>query len=113
MYYKKKVSKLSRDDKSIHGHAEFRLEQNSPNPFSAQTVIRFSVPRQCDVKLVVYNLREELVCIMHNGQLDPGRYIVDWDGMDTDGQRLKNGSYVYRMEAEGFVATRRLKIGNE
>lgn len=32
---------------------------------------------------------------------------------DADGQRLKNGSYVYRLEANGFVVTRRLKIGNE
>jgi hypothetical protein len=113
MYRKKKTARLSRDDKSINGPAEFRLEQNSPNPFNTQTIIRFSVPRQCDVKLVVYNLREELLCILHQGQLTTGRYIVDWQGMDAEGQRLKNGSYVYRLEADGFVATRRLKIGNE
>jgi len=107
------AARLHGDNKSVNGSTEFRLEQNTPNPFGAQTVIRFSVPRRCDVKLVVYNLREELVCVLHEGQFIPGCYLAEWEGTDGEGQRLKNGSYVYRLEADGFVATRRLKIGNE
>lgn len=113
MYQKKITAKLSRDDKTHYIPDEFRLDQNSPNPFNMRTTINFSVPRRCAVKLVVYDLREELVSVLHNGQLTPGHYSLEWDGMDIDGQRLRNGSYVYRLEAEGFVATRRLKIGNE
>lgn len=112
MLHKKNTANLSKDDKTLNTPDEFRLDQNSPNPFNIRTTIHFSTPRQCNVKLVVYNLREELMCILHKGQLSPGRYILEWDGMDAEGQRLKNGSYVYRLEADGFVATRRLKIGN-
>ena len=112
MYRKKKTAKLSRDDKSINDLTEFSLEQNTPNPFGAKTAIRFSIPRQCDVKLVVYDLREVLLCILYQGQLDRGCYQVAWEGRDAGGLRLSNGSYVYRLEADGFVASRRLKIGN-
>ena len=112
MYHKKTIAKLSRDDKTLNIPDEFRLDQNNPNPFQIRTAIHFSTPRQCDVKLAVYNLREELMCILYKGQLAPGRFIVEWEGMDAGGLRLKNGSYVYRLEADGFVATRRLRIGN-
>ena len=110
MLHKRNTYPVSMDSKARDKPSEFRLEQNSPNPFSTQTTIYFSVPRHCDVKLVVYNLREELVCILHRSQLSPGRYILKWDGKDTGGGRLKNGSYVYRLEANGFLASRRLTI---
>ena len=91
MYHKKATAKLSRDDKTLHIPDEFRLDQNSPNPFNMKTTIQFSIPRRCIVKLVIYNLREELVSILHDGQLASGHYILKWEGMDSDGQRLKNG----------------------
>ncbi len=113
MFQKNKSTVLIRDEKSIDTPGEFHLEQNTPNPFSAQTTISFSIPRPCSAKLVVYSILEEEVSILFGGWLYPGKYHITWDGTDTDGQHLKSGGYVYFLETESFVASRRLTIIKE
>lgn len=110
MIRREKSHKLLRDNQSLDMPTEFNLEQNSPNPFTGQTGISFSVPRPGDVKIMVYNPREELQCILHDGHLEPGSYRLTWDGSDAAGRPLKPGSYVYCLQAAGFIATRRLAI---
>ncbi len=110
MFNKNKSFILKKDESQPDIPDEFNLEQNFPNPFSIQTNISFSIPRQCTVKLVVYCPLEEPVSVLYEGQLPPGKYIIAWDGNDSDGNRLKIGSYVYSLEAEGFVASRKLII---
>lgn len=108
---KKKYTRLQ-DNQSVEIPTEFNLEQNSPNPFAGQTRICFSVPRPGHVKIMVYNHPEELRCVLHDGSLEPGSYRLTWDGTDAEGRPLKPGSYVYCLQAEGFIASRRLAIKN-
>ena len=110
MFRKNKSCIISRDEKFAGIPGEFHLEQNIPNPFNTQTTICFSIPRQCTVKLVIYNLHEEIESVLYNGELSPGKYNMIWYGKDSNGYLLKNGSYVYYLEAERFLASRRLTI---
>ncbi len=110
MFNKNKSFILKKDESQPDIPDEFHLEQNTPNPFSTHTTICFSIPRQCRIKLVVYCHLEEAVSVLFNGQITPGKYEITWDGTDSDGVRLKSGGYVYFLESEGFVASRRLII---
>jgi hypothetical protein len=83
--------------------SEFQLEQNSPNPFNPVTTIQFSVPRESQVRLTVYNLLGQEVASLVNQHLTPGTYKINWDA-----SRLASGFYLYRLETEGFAQTKRM-----
>ncbi len=110
MFNKNKSFILQKDESQSVVSNEFHLEQNIPNPFSIKTTISFSVPMQCKIRLIVYCRLEEPVLVLYDGLISPGNYFITWNGKDSDGQRLKIGSYVYYLEAESFVASRKLNI---
>ncbi len=112
MFGKKKTDKIVKINQPQNSAAEFSLDQNTPNPFSGQTSICFSVPRSGNIRIIVYNRREDLQCILHNGHLAPGSYRLMWDGTDAESRALKPGSYSYCLAAEGVFVTRKLTIKN-
>lgn len=91
----------------------FQLEQNQPNPFSDKTMIRFVIPKPCHVRLLLYNRERELVRVLHDAPTNAGRHTIVWDGVTAKGQRLADGFYTYKLEANGFVASRKLEINSK
>lgn len=83
----------------------YSLEQNYPNPFNPVTNIPFTVPKQSDVRLVVYNQLGQEVARLVEQPMQPGSYVVDWDA----GQ-VSSGVYFYRMDAGNFSETRRMML---
>jgi hypothetical protein len=84
---------------------EFRLEQNYPNPFNATTVVRFQLPVVSDVRLAVYDLLGREVAVLVNEKKTAGSHEVRFDAPG-----LSSGVYFYRLEAGGFVQTRKLML---
>ncbi len=91
---------------------EFRwaLDQNTPNPMTDATTIRFEVARTSDVSIKVYNAMGQLVKTLASKRYEPGRYQVSWDGTNDYGQRVSSGVYWYKMEAGDFQATRKVLV---
>jgi polygalacturonase len=81
----------------------FELEQNYPNPFNPSTIISFFVGTYGYTSLRVYNLLGQEVAILVNEEKPAGIYNVIFDG-----NNLSSGIYFCRMQAGGFVATRKL-----
>ena len=81
----------------------FVLYQNYPNPFNPSTVIRYSLSIAGHVMLKVYDVLGEEVATLVDAQKQPGGYSVSWDAVN-----VSNGVYFYRMQAGGFVETRRM-----
>ena len=88
----------------------FELHQNHPNPFNPTTTISFAVPKAGELSLKVYNLRGQLVATLHDEAIAAGRHQIVWDGKDRQGEQVASGVYVYRLEADGFVATKKLTL---
>jgi hypothetical protein len=80
--------------------AIFALEQNYPNPFNPTTDIRFSLPGNARVQLVVYNVLGNVVKTLYNGTLPAGQHVIPWDGTNNSSERMASGIYVYRLEAQ-------------
>lgn len=91
---------------------EFRLEQNSPNPFVNKTTINISVPKPGVIKLLIYDRKKEILQVLNDGPLDAGTHEFSWDAVLKNGELVAHGNYYYSLEADGFVAIRKLKIGN-
>ncbi len=86
----------------------YSLYQNYPNPFNPQTVIHYDLPVGSQVQLSVFNLMGQKVATLVDGYRSVGSYSVVWDGKDDKGKNVASGVYLYRMETDGFVRTRKL-----
>ena len=89
---------------------DFALEQNHPNPFNSNTVIRYSIPQRATVSLEVYNLPGQEVARLVYGLREAGSYTVEWDGRDNADRALATGVYMYRLRAGEHVTTRKLML---
>ena len=86
----------------------FALAQNFPNPFNPSTTIAFQLGRPARVELTIYSVSGQRVRTLISGALPAGPHRRQWDGRDDSGQRVASGSYLYRLSAGDFVATRPL-----
>ena len=71
---------------------------------------RSSIPRAGEITLSIYNLRGQLVATLHSGLIAAGRHSLIWDGKDARGLPVASGIYVYQMETDGCVATKKLTL---
>ncbi len=70
-----------------------------PNPFSTSTTIEFSLTIEQQVSLVIYNLKGQLVKeLLTKNTLAPGRYRIDWDGIDAANRFVADANYVYQLK---------------
>ena len=80
----------------------YTLEQNYPNPFNPITQIKFSLPVNSNVKIVVYNLIGEVVRELVNTELSSGIHSVQWNSEDASGSKVSSGVYFYEIRASGI-----------
>jgi hypothetical protein len=83
----------------------FSLQQNYPNPFNPVTSIKFSLPKQSNVKLVVYDAIGREVATLVNGELKAGVYNETFDGTS-----LASGVYFYRIDAREFTDVKKMVL---
>gem|GEM_PF-1098383 len=86
----------------------FALDDNTPNPFISQTLIRYALPKDCDISLQVYNSSGILVRSLKAGTEKAGFYRIIWNGNDDKGKKVVKGVYFYRLEAGEFIATKKM-----
>ncbi|MCX6149161.1 MAG: lamin tail domain-containing protein [Ignavibacteriales bacterium] len=76
---------------------EFVLEQNFPNPFNPGTTIKYSLPFESNIKVIVYNSIGQIVKELVNGIRQAGQYQTTFDG-----SKLSSGIYFYSMNASSI-----------
>lgn len=89
---------------------EFALDQNYPNPFNPSTTIRFSLPAESKVRLVVYDMTGAVVKTILNDALSAGNKEATWDGTNSNGAKVATGMYIYRLEAGNFSAVKKMLL---
>ncbi len=81
---------------------------NYPNPFNPQTIIRYSLPEDSEVRLVIYNVVGQQVRELVNAHQSLGVYAVRWKGRDDSGRDVASGVYLYRLVAGEHVAVKKM-----
>lgn len=84
------------------------LSQNYPNPFNPSTMIEFSVPVECKVKVEVFNILGEKVKTVYNEFTQPGTYKVKYNGTNNSGSTIPSGIYFYRISTPEKSITRKM-----
>jgi len=83
----------------------YRLDQNTPNPFSQITTIRFATAQEQPVSLVVYNQLGEVVATLVNEVVGAGEHTAS-----LDATKLAAGTYYYTLKAGSFVKTEHMTV---
>lgn len=87
---------------------DFELHQNYPNPFNPTTLVRYDLPNDASVKLEIYNMLGQRVKTLLNASQTAGYKSISWNGTNDHGESVASGVYLLRINADGFVRSRKL-----
>ncbi|MBK7939408.1 MAG: T9SS type A sorting domain-containing protein [Lewinellaceae bacterium] len=88
-----------------YAHQQMQLFQNQPNPFRAQTNIRFRVGQPARVKLTVQDETGRTVTLLADGNRYPGVHDVTFNAGD-----LPAGVYFCELVVEGVVSRKKMVL---
>ncbi|MEO8512070.1 MAG: Omp28-related outer membrane protein [Ignavibacteria bacterium] len=83
----------------------YALSQNYPNPFNPTTNIKFTLPKDGNVSLKLYNSMGQVVGTYADGFMKAGSYNAEIDGSD-----LSSGVYFYSLVTDNFVDTKKMML---
>ena len=82
---------------------DFSLSQNYPNPFNPSTNIRYDLPKNGIVKLVVFDeLGREIKTLVNENQT-AGTYEATFNA-----SQYPSGIYFYKLITDGFSETKKM-----
>jgi hypothetical protein len=83
----------------------FNYRMLSTNPISNNAVIQFALPVNGNVNFKVYDITGREVLSQSHGMMNAGVHTLTWNRNDNRGNQVSAGSYFFRLEAAGNVAT--------
>jgi choice-of-anchor B domain-containing protein len=83
----------------------YNLEQNYPNPFNPVTNIKFTIPKNSNVSLKIFDVSGREVSHLINDRRDAGNYTVQFDAAS-----FSSGVYFYELTAGEFRDTKKLTL---
>ncbi|MDP8201455.1 MAG: T9SS type A sorting domain-containing protein, partial [Candidatus Tenebribacter burtonii] len=83
---------------------------NYPNPFNPTTTIEFSIQNDSEVKLIIFNIKGQIIKSLINEYLNIGKHSVNWDGCDNSGQSVGSGVYLYQIKTPTETITKRMLL---
>ncbi|QOJ27481.1 MAG: T9SS type A sorting domain-containing protein [Ignavibacteriales bacterium] len=89
------VDILTSTDNEIAIPERYELSQNYPNPFNPSTVLRYAVPFESEVRLLIYNALGETVAELVNITQTAGYYEAAFQA-----RSLASGIYFYTLRAK-------------
>jgi hypothetical protein len=95
-------------DEDVNMPVRFKLNQNIPNPFNANTRISFDISKPSTVKLRIYDIGGALVAQPMDCLMDAGHHSLIWNGKADNGKTLASGVYFYSIQADGIRAVKKM-----
>jgi len=77
---------------------DFKLHQNTPNPFNPSTMIFYELKSASNIRLSVYTMTGQLVAKLVDEQQSAGNYTVEFNAIDYP--ELSTGIYFYKLESQ-------------
>jgi len=86
----------------------FQLNQNYPNPFNPTTTINYSINKNGNIKIVIFDMLGKQVKSLVNKKNIAGKHQVLWNGKNDAGKTLPSGQYYYTIEMDGITKSRKM-----
>ncbi len=84
---------------AVNAPDKFVLHANYPNPFNPQTTISYSLVKQQNIRLSIYDVNGREVALLVNEQKNIGNYTINWTAKSQNGQTLPSGIYFAVLQA--------------
>ncbi|MCK5125041.1 MAG: T9SS type A sorting domain-containing protein [candidate division Zixibacteria bacterium] len=85
------------------------LSQNYPNPFNPTTTFVLSLPVASEYRVSIYNIMGQSIRTW-TGHSEAGEITFEWDGTDDSGSKIASGIYLYKAQAAGSEAIRKMVL---
>ena len=85
--------------------SDYQLYNNFPNPFNPSTKIRFSIPQNSFIKLVVYDVFGQEVEVLIEKNMATGSYEVTFNA-----SKLSSGFYIYSLISGNYVNSKKMLL---
>jgi len=86
----------------------FALHQNFPNPFNPTTIIKYDLPKACNVKILIFNALGQQVKTLIDTRQNAGYQQIRWNGTNNQGLLVSSGTYFYLIKAGDFNQTKKM-----
>ena len=93
----------------IYPHG-FALHQNYPNPFNPITTLRYDLPENSLVNIIIYDMLGRQVRTLVNTTQNAGYKSVIWNATNNQGNPVSAGVYLYQIHAGDFVQTKKMVL---
>lgn len=84
---------------------EFRLTDAFPNPFNPSTTISFTIPKNSDVKLCIYNIAGQHIADIIDGNLTEGQHQAVWNAANCP-----SGIYFVNLRSDNYQAVQKIVL---
>ena len=83
----------------------YTLKPAYPNPFNPTTNISFSVYKDGNMSIMIYDLQGREIAMIHDGFIQAGDYTKVWDATNEP-----SGIYIVQMSADRFNASQKIVL---
>ncbi|HLG32133.1 MAG TPA: T9SS type A sorting domain-containing protein, partial [Ignavibacteriaceae bacterium] len=84
---------------------KYQLSQNYPNPFNPSTTISYSIPKEGNVVLKIYNVLGQEIKTLINQFQSAGNYKISFDA-----SFLTSGIYFYSIRSDNFTQVKKMVL---
>jgi len=88
----------------------YALKQNYPNPFNPVTLIKYDLPKQANVNIIIYDMLGREVRTLINQTEEAGYKSVIWNATNDYGKPVSAGVYLYQIRSGEFVQTKKMVL---
>ena len=87
---------------------QYALHQNYPNPFNPTTILRYDLPEDIQVRIMIYDIMGREVRTLMNVNQTAGYHSISWDAKNDIGEGVSAGMYIYMIQAGEFMQTKKM-----
>ena len=91
---------------------KYSLFQNQPNPFNPITTLRYDIPKDDIVSIVIYDMMGRVVKTLVNSYQRAGFKSVQWNATNNKNEPVSAGLYIYTIQAGKFRQTKKMILLN-
>ena len=98
--YKKSFNELKLNEKKDVILNTFKVEQNYPNPFNSNTIINYTLMKDAQFDIIIYDINGKRIKSNIDIIKPAGDHYFKWDGKNEDGNLVPTGIYIFSLDAE-------------
>lgn len=87
-----------------------RLHNNYPNPFNANTAIKFSIANPGMAAIEIFDICGRQVKTLVNDYYHAGEHTIFWDSRNNSGEEVASGTYLYRLKTDAKNIVKKMAL---